>query len=144
MQEMLRMQPLISNIDSSDINIVEFTLMDIPSKAMDYNHSICIGVFFIDRKMISDVTIRYITLMLVLLEETQDFALQLNDGYWWLWFRYTVDDNVTSEDKHQTLSINLEQIHSVIQYLNSLVITVNSSKTKNLTGQERKVSRVIS
>ncbi|CNK62340.1 hypothetical protein [Yersinia aleksiciae] len=144
MQEMLRMQPLISNIDSSDINIVEFTLMDIPSKAMDYNHSICIGVFFIDRKMISDVTIRYITLMLVSLEETQDFALQLNDGYWWLWFRYTVDDNVTSEDEHQTLSINLQQIHSVIQYLNSLVITVNSSKTKNLTGQERKVSRVIS
>ncbi|WP_145590533.1 hypothetical protein [Yersinia aleksiciae] len=144
MQEMLRMQPLISNIYSSDINVVEFTLMDIPSKAMDYNHSICIGVFFIDRKMISDVTIRYITLMLVSLEETQDFALQLNDGYWWLWFRYTVDDNVTSEDKHQTLSINLQQIHSVIQYLNSLVITVNSSKTKNSTGQERKVSRVIS
>ncbi|MDN0125119.1 hypothetical protein QVN60_18360 [Yersinia aleksiciae] len=144
MQEMLRMQPLISNIYSSDINVVEFTLMDIPSKAMDYNHSICIGVFFIDRKMISDVTIRYITLMLVSLEETQDFALQLNDGYWWLWFRYTVDDNVTSEDEHQTLSINLQQIHSVIQYLNSLVITVNSSKTKNLTGQERKVSRVIS
>ncbi len=67
--------------------------------------------------MISDATIRYITLMLVSLEEMQDFALQLSDGYWWLWGRYTVDKRGTLDEKHQALSIKLEQIHSIIRIL---------------------------
>ncbi|MCB5303674.1 hypothetical protein [Yersinia bercovieri] len=129
MLEIFKVQPLINDINLSDINIIHFTLRGIPFKAMDYKHSICIGVFFIDRKMISDATIRYITLMLVSLEELQDFALQLSDGYWWLWGRYTFDERGTLDEKHQALSIKLEQIHSIIQHLNSLVTKVNSPKT---------------
>ncbi|QDW35640.1 hypothetical protein FFE93_019600 [Yersinia sp. KBS0713] len=67
--------------------------------------------------------------MLVSLEELQDFALQLSDGYWWLWGRYTFDERGTLDEKHQALSIKLEQIHSIIQHLNSLVTKVNSPKT---------------
>jgi hypothetical protein len=151
MLEILKMQPLISDIDLSDINIVHFTLKGIPSKAMDYRHSICIGVFFIERKMISDTTVQYITLMLMSLEDTQDFALQLSDGHWWLWGRYTVDhhDGI-SDDRHQKLSIKLEQIHGIIQHLNSLVTKINASKTTilskttALTRPVRTASRVIS
>ncbi|CNI24562.1 hypothetical protein [Yersinia pekkanenii] len=144
MLEILKMQPLISNIDLSDAHIVHLTLLGIPAKAMDYRHSICIGVFFIERKIISDTAIRYITLMMVALEDTQDFALQLNDGYWWLWGRYTIDNKETLDDRRKALSIKLEQIHAVIQHLNSLVTTMNSSKTSVLTKQGRDANRVIS
>ncbi len=38
MLEILKVQPLINNIDLSDINIVHFILRGIPFKAMDYSH----------------------------------------------------------------------------------------------------------
>lgn len=50
MLDMLKRQPLVSDIDLSDINIIQFILNGIPAKAMDYHHSICIGVFFYRKK----------------------------------------------------------------------------------------------
>ncbi|AVX39949.1 hypothetical protein [Yersinia massiliensis] len=129
MRNILEMQSLVSDIDLSDINLIHFNLKDIPSKAIDCGHSICIGVFFVDRKAISDATIRYITLLLMSLEETQDFALQLSLDSWWLWYRITVEANT---DMQHELSVKIEQLYGFIQYLYSLVTIVNSPKNKNL------------
>ncbi|CRY56847.1 pathogenicity island chaperone protein SpiC [Yersinia intermedia] len=129
MRNILEMQPLVSDIDLSDVNLIHFNLKDIPSKAIDYGHSICIGVFLVDRKAISDATIRYITLLLMSLEETQDFALQLSLDSWWLWYRNTVEANT---DMQHELSIKIEQLYGFIQYLYSLVTMINSPKNKNL------------
>lgn len=129
MRNILEMQPLVSDIDLSGVNLIQFNLKDIPSKAIDYGHSFCIGVFLVDRKVISDATIRYITLLLMSLEETQDFALQLSSDSWWLWYRNTVEANT---DMQHELSIKIEQLYGFIQYLNSLLTIINSSKNKNL------------
>lgn len=143
MLDMLKRQPLVSDIDLSDINIVQFILNGIPAKAMDYHHSICIGVFFIERKMISNSVIQYITLMLVALENTQDFALQFNDGNWWLWGRYTLDNREMIGSENQELSMKLEQIYAVIQHLSGLVTTLSTSQTNALTKQKKHVSKAI-
>ena len=143
MLDMLKRQPLVSDIDLSDINIVQFILNGIPAKAMDYHHSICIGVFFIERKMISNSVIQYITLMLVALENTQDFALQFNDGNWWLWGRYTLDNSEMIGSENQELSMKLEQIYAVIQHLSGLVTTLSTSQTNALTKQKKHVSKAI-
>lgn len=50
MLEVLKMQPLIRDVDLSDANIMHFTLNDIPAKAINYDHSICIGLVFIEKK----------------------------------------------------------------------------------------------
>ncbi|OVZ85651.1 hypothetical protein CBW57_13715 [Yersinia intermedia] len=133
----------MSDIDLSDINIVQFILNGIPAKAMDYHHSICIGVFFIERKMISNSVIQYIALMLVALENTQDFALQFNDGNWWLWGRYTLDNSEMIGSENQELSMKLEQIYAVIQHLSGLVTTLSTSQTNALTKQKKHVSKAI-
>ena len=143
MLDMLKRQPLVSDIDLSDINIIQFILNGIPAKAMDYHHSICIGVFFIERKMISNSVIQYITLMLVALENTQDFALQFNDGNWWLWGRYTLDNREMIGSENQELSMKLEQIYAVIQHLSGLVTTLSTSQTNALTKQKKHVSKAI-
>lgn len=143
MPDMLKRQPLVSDIDLSDINIVQFILNGIPAKAMDYHHSICIGVFFIERKMISNSVIQYIALMLVALENTQDFALQFNDGNWWLWGRYTLDNSEMIGSENQELSMKLEQIYAVIQHLSGLVTTLSTSQTNALTKQKKHVSKAI-
>ena len=143
MLDMLKRQPLVSDIDLSDINIIQFILNGIPAKAMDYHHSICIGVFFIERKMISNSAIQYITLMLVALENTQDFALQFNDGNWWLWGRYTLDNREMIGSENQELSMKLEQIYAVIQHLSGLVATLSTSQTNALTKQKKHVSKAI-
>lgn len=143
MLDMLKRQPLVSDIDLSDINIVQFILNGIPAKAMDYHHSICIGVFFIERKMISNSVIQYIALMLVALENTQDFALQFNDGNWWLWGRYTLDNREMIGSENQELSMKLEQIYAVIQHLSGLVTTLSTSQTNALTKQKKHVSKAI-
>ena len=143
MLDMLKRQPLVSDIDLSDINIVQFILNGIPAKAMDYHHSICIGVFFIERKMISNSVIQYITLMLVALENTQDFALQFNDGNWWLWGRYTLDNSEIIGSENQELSMKLEQIHAVIQHLSGLVATLSPSQSNALTKQKKHISKAI-
>ncbi|OVZ74997.1 hypothetical protein CBW55_12640 [Yersinia intermedia] len=133
----------MSDIDLSDINIIQFILNGIPAKAMDYHHSICIGVFFIERKMISNSVIQYITLMLVALENTQDFALQFNDGNWWLWGRYTLDNSEIIGSENQELSMKLEQIHAVIQHLSGLVATLSPSQSNALTKQKKHISKAI-
>ncbi|CNJ82829.1 hypothetical protein [Yersinia intermedia] len=143
MLDMLKRQPLVSDIDLSDINIIQFILNGIPAKAMDYHHSICIGVFFIERKMISNSAIQYITLMLVALENTQDFALQFNDGNWWLWGRYTLDNSEFIGSENQELSMKLEQIHAVIQHLSGLVATLSPSQSNALTKQKKHISKAI-
>lgn len=143
MLDMLKRQPLVSDIDLSDINIVQFILNGIPAKAIDYHHSICIGVFFIERKMISNSVIQYIALMLVALENTQDFALQFNDGNWWLWGRYTLDNSEMIGSENQELSMKLEQIYAVIQHLSGLVTTLSTSQTNALTKQKKHVSKAI-
>ena len=143
MLDMLKRQPLVSDIDLSDINIVQFILNGIPAKAMDYHHSICIGVFFIERKMISNSVIQYIALMLVALENTQDFALQFNDGNWWLWGRYTLDNREMIGSENQELSMKLEQIHAVIQHLSGLVATLSPSQSNALTKQKKHISKAI-
>lgn len=143
MLDMLKRQPLVSDIDLSDINIIQFILNGIPAKAMDYHHSICIGVFFIERKMISNSVIQYIALMLVALENTQDFALQFNDGNWWLWGRYTLDNSEMIGSENQELSMKLEQIYAVIQHLSGLVTTLSTSQTNALTKQKKHVSKAI-
>ena len=143
MLDMLKRQPLVSDIDLSDINIVQFILNGIPAKAMDYHHSICIGVFFIERKMISNSVIQYIALMLVALENTQDFALQFNDGNWWLWGRYTLDNREMIGSENQELSMKLEQIYAVIQHLSGLVATLSTSQTNALTKQKKHISKAI-
>ncbi|CNI39538.1 Secretion system apparatus protein B [Yersinia intermedia] len=143
MLDILKRQPLVSDIDLSDINIVQFILNGIPAKAMDYHHSICIGVFFIERKMISNSVIQYIALMLVALENTQDFALQFNDGNWWLWGRYTLDNSEMIGSENQELSMKLEQIYAVIQHLSGLVTTLSTSQTNALTKQKKHVSKAI-
>ncbi|AJJ17313.1 Secretion system apparatus protein B [Yersinia intermedia] len=143
MLDMLKRQPLVSDIDLSDINIIQFILNGIPAKAMDYHHSICIGVFFIERKMISNSVIQYITLMLVALENTQDFALQFNDGNWWLWGRYTLDNSEIIGSENQELSMKLEQIHAVIQHLSGLVATLSPSQSNALTKQKKHISKAI-
>ena len=143
MLDMLKRQPLVSDIDLSDINIIQFILNGIPAKAMDYHHSICIGVFFIERKMISNSVIQYIALMLVALENTQDFALQFNDGNWWLWGRYTLDNREMIGSENQELSMKLEQIYAVIQHLSGLVTTLSTSQTNALTKQKKHVSKAI-
>ncbi|MDN0120498.1 hypothetical protein QVN83_16155 [Yersinia frederiksenii] len=144
MLEILKMQPLVRDIDFSDKNTVSFTLNEIPARAVDYNHSICMGIFFIEKKMISDTVIHYITLMLVALDDTQDCALQLKDGYWWFWCRYTIDDRDNIKNTRHYLSVKLEQIYAVIQYLNSLAVTVNSSKSNVLCENEKNIGKVIS
>lgn len=143
MLDMLKRQPLVSDIDLSDINIIQFILNGIPAKAMDYHHSICIGVFFIERKMISNSVIQYIALMLVALENTQDFALQFNDGNWWLWGRYTLDNSEIIGSENQELSMKLEQIHAVIQHLSGLVATLSPSQSNALTKQKKHISKAI-
>lgn len=50
MLDMLKRQPLVSDIDLSDINIVQFILNGIPAKAMDYHHSICIELLFLSKE----------------------------------------------------------------------------------------------
>lgn len=137
MLEILKTQPLIRNIDFLDENIMHFTLNGIPAKAMDYDHSICIGFVFIEKKMISDTAIHYISLMLVALEDTQDFSLQLKGRYWWLWCRCTIDD------KSQGLSIKLEQLDDFIKILTSFATTMNAPKSRILDAQIIDANRVL-
>ncbi|CNI35423.1 pathogenicity island chaperone protein SpiC [Yersinia frederiksenii] len=144
MLEILKMQSLVRDIDFSDKNTVSFTLNEIPARAVDYNHSICVGVFFIEKKMISDSVIRYITLMLVALDDTQDFALQLKDGYWWFWCRYTIDDRDNIKNTRHDFSVKLEQIYAVVQHFNSMTVSINSSKSNILSENEKKLGKVIS
>lgn len=143
MLEILKMQPLIKDIDLSDTHIMCFTLNQIPAKAMDYDHSLCISLVFTDKKMISHSVIHYISLMLVALEDTQDFALQLKGDYWWLWYRYTLDERNDIDNERQRLSIKLDGIHTVIQMLNSLVATMNASKTPLLSKYKIDASRIV-
>lgn len=144
MLEILKMQSLVRDIDFSDKNSVSFTLNEIPARAVDYNHSICVGIFFIEKKMISDSVIRYITLMLVALDDTQDFALQLKDGYWWFWCRYTIDDRDNIKNTRHDFSVKLEQIYAVVQHFNSMTVTINSSKSNILSENENNLGKVIS
>lgn len=144
MLEILKMQSLVRDIDLSDKNTVSFTLNEIPARAVDYNHSICVGIFFIEKKMISDSVIRYITLMLVALDDTQDFALQLKDGYWWFWCRYTIDDRDNIKNTRHDFSVKLEQIYAVVQHFNSLTDTLRSSKSNILSENENNLGKVIS
>ncbi|CFQ60823.1 pathogenicity island chaperone protein SpiC [Yersinia frederiksenii] len=144
MLEILKMQSLVRDIDFSDKNTVSFTLNEIPARAVDYNHSICVGIFFIEKKMISDSVIRYITLMLVALDDTQDFALQLKDGYWWFWCRYTIDDRDNIKNTRHDFSVKLEQIYAVVQHFNSMTVSINSSKSNILSENEKKLGKVIS
>ncbi|CNC54663.1 hypothetical protein [Yersinia alsatica] len=144
MLEILKMQSLVRDIDFSDKNTVSFTLNEIPARAVDYNHSICVGIFFIEKKMISDSVIRYITLMLVALDDTQDFALQLKDGYWWFWCRYTIDDRDNIKNTRHDFSVKLEQIYAVVQHFNSMTVSINSSKSNILSENENNLGKVIS
>ncbi|CNK96840.1 Secretion system apparatus protein B [Yersinia frederiksenii] len=144
MLEILKMQSLVRDIDFSDKNSVSFTLNEIPARAVDYNHSICVGIFFIEKKMISDSVIRYITLMLVALDDTQDFALQLKDGYWWFWCRYTIDDRDNIKNTRHDFSVKLEQIYAVVQHFNSMTVSINSSKSNILSENEKNLGKVIS
>ncbi|MEQ9723102.1 hypothetical protein ABQG65_18320 [Yersinia alsatica] len=144
MLEILKMQSLVRDIDFSDKNSVSFTLNEIPARAVDYNHSICVGIFFIEKKMISDSVIRYITLMLVALDDTQDFALQLKDGYWWFWCRYTIDDRDNIKNTRHDFSVKLEQIYAVVQHFNSMTVSINSSKSNILSEDEKNLGKVIS
>ncbi|WP_145578203.1 hypothetical protein [Yersinia alsatica] len=144
MLEILKMQSLVRDIDFSDKNSVSFTLNEIPARAVDYNHSICMGIFFIEKKMISDSVICYITLMLVALDDTQDFALQLKDGYWWFWCRYTIDDRDNIKNTHHDFSVKLEQIYAVVQHFNSMTVSINSSKSNILSENENNLGKVIS
>lgn len=144
MLEILKMQSLVRDIDFSDKNTVSFTLNEIPARAVDYNHSICVGIFFIEKKMISDSVIRYITLMLVALDDTQDFALQLKDGYWWFWCRYTIDDRDNIKNTRHDFSVKLEQIYAVVQHFNSMTVSINSSKSYILSENENNLGKVIS
>lgn len=142
MLEILKMQSLVRDIDFSDKNSVSFTLNEIPARAVDYNHSICVGIFFIEKKMISDSVIRYITLMLVALDDTQDFALQLKDGYWWFWCRYTIDDRDNIKNTRHDFSVKLEQIYAVVQHFNSMSVSINSSKSNVLSENENNLGKV--
>lgn len=144
MLEILKMQSLVRDIDFSDKNTVSFTLNEIPARAVDYNHSICVGIFFIEKKMILDSVIRYITLMLVALDDTQDFALQLKDGYWWFWCRYTIDDRDNIKNTRHDFSVKLEQIYAVVQHFNSMTVSINSSKSNILSENENNLGKVIS
>ncbi|WP_145506410.1 hypothetical protein [Yersinia alsatica] len=144
MLEILKMQSLVRDIDFSDKNTVSFTLNEIPARAVDYNHSICVGIFFIEKKMISDSVIRYITLMLVALDDTQDFALQLKDGYWWFWCRYTIDDRDNIKNTRHDFSVKLEQIYAVVQHFNSMTVSINSPKSNILSENENNLGKVIS
>lgn len=144
MLELLKMQPSIRDVDLSDANIMRFTLNGIPAKAINYGHSICIGFVFIEKKMISDSTVHYISLMLVALEDTQDFALQIERDYWWLWYRYTPDERNSIDNECQILSMKLERIHSFIQVLNSLEATINTPKERISTQHNIDVCRVTS
>ncbi|CNL73505.1 hypothetical protein N0H69_01530 [Yersinia alsatica] len=144
MLEILKMQSLVRDIDFSDKNTVSFTLNEIPARAVDYNHSICVGIFFIEKKMISDSVIRYITLMLVALDDTQDFALQLKDGYWWFWCRYTIDDRDNIKNTRHDFSVKLEKIYAVVQHFNSMTVSINSSKSNILSENENNLGKVIS
>lgn len=142
MLEILKMQTLIKDINLSDTHIMRFTLNGIPAKAMDYDHSICIGIFFIEKKMISDSTIYYISLMLMALEDTQDFALQLKSNYWWLWYRYTIDDRSNLDEEHQDLSIKLNKLNELVNVFSSLTTPVKSSKKRILGEHKIDVSKV--
>lgn len=144
MLEILKMQSLVRDIDFSDKNTVSFTLNEIPARAVDYNHSICVGIFFIEKKMILDSVIRYITLMLVALDDTQDFALQLKDGYWWFWCRCTIDDRDNIKNTRHDFSVKLEQIYAVVQHFNSMTVSINSSKSNILSENENNLGKVIS
>ncbi|EPB9886255.1 hypothetical protein ACR6U3_003598 [Yersinia enterocolitica] len=144
MLEILKMQPLIRNVDLSDANIMSFTLNGIPAKAINYGHSICIGFVFIEKKMISDSVVHYISLMLVALEDTQDFALQIERDYWWLWYRHTPDERNSIDNERQRLSIELERIHSFIQILNSFEVTINIPKVRISTKHKTDAHRGIS
>lgn len=130
MLDVLKMQPLIRDVDLSDANIMHFTLNGIPAKAINYGHSICIGLVFIEKKMISDSAVHYISLMLVALEDTQDFALQIERDYWWLWYRHSPDERNSIDNECQILSMELEKIHSFIQILNSLEVAINIPKER--------------
>ncbi|MFL4558462.1 hypothetical protein ACH19I_18050 [Yersinia kristensenii] len=142
MLEILKMQTLIKNIYLSDTHIMHFTLNGIPAKAMDYDHSICIGLFFIEKKMISDSTINYISLMLMAIEDTQDFALQLKGNYWWLWYRHTINDRENIDEMCQGLSVKLNKINELVGLINSLVATLKTPK-KPISGEHKiDVSRV--
>ncbi|WP_174850123.1 hypothetical protein [Yersinia artesiana] len=144
MLEVLKMQPLIKDVDLSDANIMHFTLNGIPAKAINYGHSICIGFVFIEKKMISDSVVNYISLMLVALEDTQDFALQVERDYWWLWYRHTPDERNSIDHERQRLSIALERIHYFIQILNSLEGTMNTPKAHISTKHKIDAHRVVS
>ncbi|AHM76169.1 hypothetical protein [Yersinia hibernica] len=143
MLEILKMQPLIKDIHLSDTNVMCFTLSQIPAQAIDYGHSLCISVVFTDKKMISHSLIHYISLMLVALEDMQDFALQLRGDYWWLWHQYTLDERKNTDNEWQELSIIFERIYAVIQIFNSLVATMNTSKTRLLNQHKIDVSRIV-
>ncbi|MBW5814053.1 hypothetical protein H0I68_17375 [Yersinia kristensenii] len=142
MLEILKMQTLIKDINLSDTHIMHFTLNGIPAKAMDYDHSICIGLFFIEKKMISDSTIYYISLMLMAIEDTQDFALQLKGNYWWLWYRYTINDRRNIDGNCQYLSKKLNKLNELVDIINSLAATLKAPKKPILGEQKIEVSRV--
>ncbi|WP_174635219.1 hypothetical protein [Yersinia thracica] len=142
MLEILKMQTLIKDINSSDTDIIHFTLNGIPAQAMDYDHSICIGLFFIERKMISDSTIYSISLMLTVLEDTQDFALQLKSNYWWLWYRHTINDRSNINDEGQGLSIKLNKLNELVDIFNSLTTQLKAPKKRILGEYKIDVSKV--
>ncbi|MDA5521495.1 hypothetical protein [Yersinia kristensenii] len=141
MLEILKMQTLIKDINLSDTHIMHFTLNGIPAKAMDYDHSICIGLFFIEKKMISESTIYYISLMLMAIEDTQDFALQLQGNHWWLWYRYTINDRRNIDDNRQDLSRKLNKLNELVDIINSLAATLKAPKKPILGEQKIEVSR---
>ncbi|MDN0108874.1 hypothetical protein [Yersinia rochesterensis] len=142
MLEILKMQALIKDINLSDTQIMHFTLNGIPAKAMDYDHSICIGLFFIEKKMISDSTIYYISLMLMALEDTQDFALQLKSNDWWLWYRHTISDRINIDDEHHELSIKLHKINELVDIFSSLATPLKVPKKRILSEHKIDVSKV--
>ncbi|OWF74436.1 hypothetical protein B4907_22065 [Yersinia kristensenii] len=92
--------------------------------------------------MISDSTIYYISLMLMAIEDTQDFALQLKGNYWWLWYRYTINDRRNIDGNCQYLSKKLNKLNELVDIINSLAATLKAPKKPILGEQKIEVSRV--
>ncbi|EOI6868536.1 hypothetical protein ACMVR0_004690, partial [Yersinia enterocolitica] len=82
--------------------------------------------------------------MLVALEDTQDFALQIERDYWWLWYRHTPDKRNSIDNERQKLSIELERINYFIQMLNSFEVTTNAPEVRISTKHKTDAHRVVS
>ncbi|AWK13978.1 type III effector [Candidatus Fukatsuia symbiotica] len=129
MLEILKMQPLITNIlVVASSNMVRFEVDEIQGMAKDFAHSICIGLFLLEKNGLPDTALQHVTLLLASIEETKDYALQLGEDGWWLWRRYD------SDSKTDEVAVLLEQLVALNRYLVSQVPMVTSFGGKKTGG----------